>query len=120
MYINLSKTLYVPSTGKGKIFICPGAENLSDIHPKCQGKFWLEVGESKNNYSMTEEIIDGERYYVVLVSGTGAQESDVGYTVWDSYVDSSVPTQDTNFGLADDLLIRGGSPKQRIYRKYAG
>ena len=69
------RSLYVPSSGKGEVFICPGAVSLEEVNPSCPGYFEISVGEFKNGVYLSEELINGDHYYLATgISGTGAGE----------------------------------------------
>ncbi len=116
VHIDVNKTLYIPSSGKGRVYICPDAASLDEVHPKCPGKFWISVGETINNVSLTEDIIDGQRYYVATVTGTGGGEAGTEYTLWDSYVQSNMVS--TNYGAETTLEVRADPTDSVIYAMF--
>ncbi|HII72776.1 TPA: LamG domain-containing protein, partial [Candidatus Woesearchaeota archaeon] len=75
-YISAVKTLYIPSTGKGSVYLCPNATSLAGVHKGCEGMYQLGVGQSVNNVSVTVVDKNGTIYYRVTgLEGTGGGES---------------------------------------------
>ncbi|RMG27030.1 MAG: LamG domain-containing protein, partial [Methanobacteriota archaeon] len=71
----LQRSLYIPSTGKGKVYICPQATTLEEVYPGCPQEFTVAVGETVNGVTLTTQTINGTQYYLANnVSGTGAGE----------------------------------------------
>lgn len=73
--IEQKKILYIPSSGKGQVYICPNADSLEKVHPNCEDATILSVGENKDG--MTLNLIDynGQQYYQVFgITGTGGGE----------------------------------------------
>jgi PKD repeat protein len=75
--IENSKILYIPSTGKGQVYICPQADSLDKVRPNCQDATILTVGETKNGMTVSEIEYLGQSYYQVYgITGTGGGELD--------------------------------------------
>jgi PKD repeat protein len=75
--IENSKILYIPSTGKGQVYICPQADSLDKVKPSCQDATILTVGETKNGMTLSEVNYNGQLYYQVYgITGTGGGELD--------------------------------------------
>lgn len=71
-----SKTLYIPSTGVGSVYICPGATSLTDVRPNCTGGVNISVGQTVNGMTVSTTTIGDQEYYEVSgISGTGGGES---------------------------------------------
>ncbi|MCX6758362.1 MAG: metallophosphoesterase, partial [Candidatus Nealsonbacteria bacterium] len=76
--IENSKILYIPSTGKGQVYICPQADSLDKVKPDCQDATVLTVGETKNGMTVSEIDYNGQLYYQVYgITGTGGGELDL-------------------------------------------
>ncbi len=81
--VSREKTLYIPSTGEGIVYICPEAASIADINPDCTGFSYVYPGENiltSGNHSLTvtmeEKELDGRRTYVVDgITGTGGGEA---------------------------------------------
>lgn len=71
-----SKALYIPSTGVGFVYICPGAKSLAEVNP-ANAEIWLTIGETEGGMTMTTTTYDGQDYYVVSgIKGSGGGEGD--------------------------------------------
>lgn len=69
------KILYIPSTGKDKVYICPEADSLTAVQPNCQNASRLTVGEEKDGMSLQLFEHNGQQYYQVYgITGTGGGE----------------------------------------------
>lgn len=76
--IENNKILYIPSTGKGRVYICPQADSLDKVKPNCQDATILTVGETKNGMTVSEINYNGQPYYQVYgITGTGGGELDL-------------------------------------------
>ena len=83
--ISHEKTLYIPSTGKGIVYICPNATTIGEVNEGCAGKLYARMGENiifsnetneTANMTVTEVQVDGAYYYKVTgITGTGGGES---------------------------------------------
>lgn len=74
--IETKKILYIPSGGRGKVYICPGAKSLEDVNQNCAGLIELGLGETKNGMSLNTINYNGRDYYQITgVTGTGGGES---------------------------------------------
>jgi hypothetical protein len=75
--IEPEKILYIPSTGKGQVYVCPQADSLDKVKPSCQDATVLTVGETKNGMTVSEINYNGQLYYQVYgITGTGGGELD--------------------------------------------
>jgi hypothetical protein len=73
--IENNKILYIPSSGKGQVYICPQADSLAKVQPDCQDATVLTVGETKNGMAVSEINYNGQPYYQVYgITGTGGGE----------------------------------------------
>lgn len=73
--IENNKILYIPSTGKGQVYICPQADSLAKVQPNCQDATILTVGETKNGMTVSQIVYLGQPYYRVYgITGTGGGE----------------------------------------------
>lgn len=89
-HIGLEKTLYVPSSGSGGIHICPDAATLEETTLGCANGFDIRVGETVNSVTLTEETIDGVKYYVATgITGTGGVELPFGTAVTSGVIKST-------------------------------
>ena len=77
--IEEEKILFIPSTGIGKVYICPNATSMEEVNLNCENKTILELGETKNGMMLSLTNYEGSEYYVVYgVTGTGGGESEAG------------------------------------------
>jgi hypothetical protein len=75
--IENEKILYIPSSGKGQVYICPEADSLDRVQPNCQDATILTVGETKDGMTLSEIDYDGQQYYQIYgITGTGGGELD--------------------------------------------
>ena len=74
--IELSKVLYIPSTGKGAVYICKNAKTLDEVN-FINADIVISVGETKDGMTLSTTIYNGVEYYVVFnITGTGGGEID--------------------------------------------
>ncbi|NQU79470.1 LamG domain-containing protein [Candidatus Woesearchaeota archaeon] len=79
--IAVQKTLYIPSTGKGAVYICPNASTLDDVYEECAGGFHAAIGNTivpgtNRMINVVDVLLNGTRYYEVSgLVGTGGGES---------------------------------------------
>lgn len=74
--IKKSKELFIPSTGVGLVYICPGAKSLDKVKPE-NAEVWLRIGETKEDVTMSVTTYEGRDYYVVSgIKGSGGGEAD--------------------------------------------
>ena len=73
--VETRKILYIPSSGQGKVYICPGAKSLEDVNQNCTGLVELSLGETKNGMFLNTINYEGQDYYQVMgITGTGGGE----------------------------------------------
>ena len=73
--IEESKILYIPSTGKGAVYICMNATSLDEVSME-RSDFVINVGETLNGISVLPTYYNDTEYYMVLnVTGTGGGEA---------------------------------------------
>ena len=73
--IEESKILYIPSTGKGAVYICKNATSLDEVSMECSD-FVINVGETLNGISVLPTYYSDTEYYMVLnITGTGGGEA---------------------------------------------
>ena len=73
--IEESKILYIPSTGKGAVYICKNATSLDEVSMECSD-FVINVGETLNGISVLPTYYNDTEYYMVLnITGTGGGEA---------------------------------------------
>lgn len=51
---------------EGTVYVCPDAESLEEINPRCQGKIILRLGEMVNGMTLITTSYEGKDYYLVL------------------------------------------------------
>jgi len=72
--IEPSKVLYIPSTGKGAVYICKNAKSLEEVNIK-NADVVINVDETKDGMTVETTFYNGKEYYVVFgVTGTGGGE----------------------------------------------
>jgi len=70
-----SKILYIPSTGKGAVYICKNATSLDEVNLE-NADVIINVGETKDGMTVLTTYYNGREYYMVLnVTGTGGGEA---------------------------------------------
>ena len=68
------KTLFIPSTGSGTVYICLNAMSLEEVSLE-NADLVINVGETKDNITVATTFYNGEEYYLVSgVTGTGGGE----------------------------------------------
>jgi uncharacterized repeat protein (TIGR01451 family) len=68
------KTLFIPSTGVGTVYICLDAKSLNEVSLE-NADLIINVGETKDNITVTTTFYNGREYYLVFgVTGTGGGE----------------------------------------------
>ena len=68
------KTLFIPSTGAGTVYICLDATSLDEVSLENAGLI-INVGETKDNVAVATTFYNGREYYLVSgVTGTGGGE----------------------------------------------
>jgi hypothetical protein len=72
--IEESKTLYIPSTGKGAVYVCKNAKSLEEVNME-NADVIINIGETKDGMSVGTIFYNNKEYYVVSnVTGTGGGE----------------------------------------------
>jgi len=72
--IEETKTLYIPSTGVGAVYLCFNATSLHEVNLE-NADMVIHVGETKNGITVTTTYFNGTEYYAVYgVTGTGGGE----------------------------------------------
>ncbi len=75
--VESSKTLYVPSTGIGSVYICESATNLNDVNESCPGYFTVTVGQTYFGITVSQLTVGGQSYYKAEgITGTGGGETE--------------------------------------------
>ena len=78
--IEESKTLYIPSTGKGAVYICKNAKSLEEVNIE-NADVVIKVGETKDGMTLSLTEYEDKEYYVVYgVTGAGGGEVNT-YTI---------------------------------------
>jgi len=79
--IEEKKVLFIPSTGRGSVYICPEAKTLSEVNPQCRDLTTLKVGETKNGLTLTTLLYNDQEYYLVygIKSGGGGEITPMAY-----------------------------------------
>jgi len=73
--IEESKVLYIPSTGKGAVYICKNATNLSEVSLE-NADFLINVGETVEGITVATTFYNDTEYYAVFnITGTGGGEA---------------------------------------------
>jgi len=73
--IEESKILYIPSTGKGAVYICKNATSLDEVNLE-NADVIINVGENKDGMTVLTTYYNGREYYMVPnVTGTGGGEA---------------------------------------------
>jgi len=68
------KTLFIPSTGAGTVYICLDAKSLDEVSLE-NADLIINVGETKDNITVTTTFYNGREYYLVSgVTSTGGGE----------------------------------------------
>lgn len=77
-----NKSLLIPRTeNSGRIYVCPGAQTLSDVNVSCPNYTIINSGETVDGMTVSETIINGENYYKVSnITGTGGAEIEIPTT----------------------------------------
>jgi PKD repeat protein len=100
--INRSKTLFIPSTGVGTVYICPNATSLDEVTPDCPNKAVINVGETVNGMTVAITYYNGEEYYMVSnVTGTGTGGGEV---TWIERPDLSLTSSDIFLSNSNPIL----------------
>ncbi len=81
--VSHNKTLYIPSSGRGSVYICPNASSISDVDESCADRFYVRlgvntvnIGNESVNITVSEREVDGKMFYRVSgLTGTGGGES---------------------------------------------
>ena len=85
--IEESKILYIPSTGKGAVYICKTATSLEEVSFE-NADVVINVGEMKEGMIVGTTLYNDTEYYVVFnVSGTGGGE----FTPTENIFDTEAP-----------------------------
>jgi parallel beta-helix repeat protein len=85
--IEESKILYIPSTGKGAVYICKNATSLDEVSFE-NADVVISVGETKEGMTVATTLYNDTEYYVVFnVTGTGGGE----FTIAENIFDTSAP-----------------------------
>jgi len=72
--IEPSRILYIPSTGKGAVYICKNATNLNEVCLENADTI-INVGETKEGMTVLTTLYNDTEYYAVFnVTGTGGGE----------------------------------------------
>ncbi|MCD6434439.1 MAG: PKD domain-containing protein, partial [Candidatus Diapherotrites archaeon] len=73
--IEESKVLYIPSTGKGAVYICKNATNLSEVSLE-NADLVINVGETIEGITVATTFYNDTEYYAVFnIPGTGGGEA---------------------------------------------
>jgi hypothetical protein len=68
------KSLFIPSTGLGTVYVCSSATSLEEVSLE-NADVILNVGETKDGFTVTTTFFNGREYYLVSgVTGTGGGE----------------------------------------------
>jgi len=93
--IEEAKTLYIPSTGTGAVYICPGATSLDEVTPDAPNAVYVNVGQTVDGMTVSTTYYGGEEYYVVEgVSGSGGGEAEPV-----EQPDLAISTDDIDFSI---------------------
>ena len=85
--IEPSKILYIPSTGKGAVYICENATSLDEVSVE-NADVVINVGETKEGITVVTTLYNDTEYYIVFnVTGTGGGE----FTPTENIFDTSSP-----------------------------
>ena len=73
--IEESKILYIPSSGKGAVYICKNATNLEEVSLE-NADLVINVGETIEGMTVAITLYNGTEYYTVFnITGTGGGEA---------------------------------------------
>ncbi|RJS73842.1 PKD domain-containing protein, partial [Methanophagales archaeon] len=73
--IEESKILYIPSTGKGAVYICKNATNLEEVSLE-NADLVINVGETIEGITVATTLYNDTEYYAVFnITGTGGGEA---------------------------------------------
>jgi len=85
--IEESKILYIPSTGKGAVYICKNATNLKEVSIE-NANVVINVGETKEGMTVATTLYNDTEYYIVFnITGTGGGE----FTPTENIFDTGAP-----------------------------
>ncbi|MEM3788300.1 MAG: NosD domain-containing protein [Candidatus Bathyarchaeia archaeon] len=103
--IEKSKTLYIPSTGAGAIYLCFNAKSLEEVSLE-NADMIIHVGETINGITVTTTYYNGTEYYVVSgVTGTGGGElPKYALTIITTIGGTTDPTPETYIYLANSSV----------------
>jgi len=76
----INKSLLIPKVvNSNKVYICPSAQNLSQVNTSCPNLVNISTGETVNGMTVSTTTYQGENYYLVSnITGTGGGEPDAG------------------------------------------
>jgi predicted MPP superfamily phosphohydrolase/PKD repeat protein len=100
--IENQKILFIPSTGTGKVYICPHAASLQEVNENCQNKIILNLGETKNGITLSLINYEGKEYYAIYgITGTGGGE--IGQENSENDLETQIAITEMIYGNADIL-----------------
>ncbi len=69
------KTLYIPSSNTGTVYLCPDADNLEEVDFSNPDRIIINVGQSLGNLTVETAVYREKEYYVVIgIQGGGGGE----------------------------------------------
>jgi len=126
--VDLSKQLFIPSTGTGTVYICLEATSLVDVSIE-NADLILDVGETQDGITVTTTFYNGREYYLVSgVTDTGGGElkdiipptttREIGEPEYVDPMDKIYVTSATPFTLTAEDNPGGTGVESIFYRIY--
>jgi len=69
--IAAEKTLYIPSSGKGAVYICPNATSIAEVNEACQNKVELVMGTTTITTTLDDNTTTNQTITVSEVNANG-------------------------------------------------
>lgn len=117
-YVNeiINRSLLIPIVqNTSQFYVCPNAQNLSEVEPNCSGIIKYNLGETHNGMASGVRTLDNESYYVVYnIYGTGGGEGNPPSLINASLVPTS-GTTDTNFNYSVFYFDAENDTAQWVY-----
>ncbi|MBW2964777.1 right-handed parallel beta-helix repeat-containing protein, partial [Candidatus Woesearchaeota archaeon] len=81
--VSYNKTLYVPSSGRGLVYVCPNASSISEVYEGCAAMYYVSpgqnnitIGNETQTVTVEQVVLNGQAFYRVSgLTGTGGGES---------------------------------------------
>jgi hypothetical protein len=80
--IEITKTLFIPSTGRGAVYICKDATSLDQVD-FARADTVINLGETKDGMTVLSTVYNEREYYIVYgIAGNGAGGGEVPYFIY--------------------------------------